>query len=154
MRAAPPVSYPMGPCFFQQALYFAITVLAVGVWCAWYWSQTAPWAQGTVALMLGAWVVWAQRDARVEPAWLVWDGAVWRWETLQGQVCEGRLAVQWDWQQTLLLRFDPPSAESLAGWAAPRWMWLARGPDIELWEDLRRAVHGPQTKLENSGEMS
>ena len=65
MRAAPPVSYPMGPCFFQQALYVAITVLAVGVWCAWYWSQTAPWAQGTVALMLGAGVVWAQRDARV-----------------------------------------------------------------------------------------
>jgi hypothetical protein len=106
-----------------------------------------------VALLLGIWVVWAQRDTRVVPAWLVWDGAAWRWETLQGQVFEGRLTVQWDWQQALLLRFDPPSGNGLAGWSAPRWMWLARGPDVELWEDLRRAVHGPQTKLENSGEM-
>ena len=68
MRAAPPVSYPMGPCFFQQALYAAITVLAIAVWCAWCWSQTAPWAQGAVAVLLGAWVVWAQRDTRVLPA--------------------------------------------------------------------------------------
>jgi len=66
----------------------------------------------------------------------------------QGQVCEGRLAVQWDWQQALLLRFDPPSGEGLANGPAPRWMWLVRGPDAELWDDLRRAVH-PQTKLEN-----
>ena len=153
MRAAPPVSYPLGPCFFQQALYAVITLLTVGVWCAWCWSQTAPMAQSAVALLLGAWMVWAWRDTRVQPAWLVWDGAAWRWETVQGQVCEGRLAVQWDWQQALLLRFDPPSGEGLANGPAPRWMWLARGPDAELWDDLRRAVHGPQTKLENSGEM-
>lgn len=153
MRTAPPVSYPLGPCFFQRVLYVALAVLAVVVWCAWCWSQNAPWAQGAAALMWGAWVVGAWRDTRVMPAWLVWDGAAWRWETLQGQVFEGRLGVQWDWQQTLLLRFDPPSEEFVEGWAAPRWMWLSRGPDAARWEDLRRAVHGPQTKLENSGEM-
>jgi hypothetical protein len=32
-------------------------------------------------------------------------------------------------------------------------MWLASGQDAALWEELRRAVYGPQTKLENSGEM-
>jgi hypothetical protein len=153
MRAAPPVSYPLGPCFFQQAMYASITLLAVGVWCAWCVSQTVPMAQSAVALLLGAWGVWAWRDTQVVPAWLVWDGQAWRWETLQCLACEGRLAVQWDWQQVLLLRFDPPSGEGLAGGSAPRWMWLARGPDAELWDDLRRAVHGPQTKLENSGEM-
>jgi hypothetical protein len=31
----------MGPCFFRQALYVVITLLALGVWCAWCWSQTA-----------------------------------------------------------------------------------------------------------------
>jgi hypothetical protein len=153
MRAAPPVSYPLGPCFFQQALYVAITVLAVVVWCAWWLSQNAPWAQGAVALLLVGWVVWAQGDTRAEPAWLVRDGEAWRWETVQGQVCEGRLVVQWDWQQALLLRFDPPSGEILKGWPAPRWIWLACGRDAALWEELRRAVHGPQTKLENSGVM-
>ena len=152
MRAAPPVSYPLGPCFFQQALYAAITLLAVGVWSAWCWSLSAPMAQSAVALVLGAWVVWAWRDAQVQPAWLVWDGAAWHWETVQGQICEGRLSVQWDWQQTLLLRFDPPSVDVLAGWPAPRWLWLACGPDIETWEAVRRAVHGPQRQLENSGD--
>ena len=154
MRTAPPVSYPLGPCFFHQGLYAVITLLAAGVWCAWFWSQDAPRAQGAMALLLGVWVLWAHRDAQVVPAWLVWDGEAWRWETLQGEVCIGRLAVQWDWQQVLLLRFDPPSGEGLAGWSAPRWMWLASGQDAALWEELRRAVYGPQTKLENSGEMS
>ena len=153
MRTAPPVSYPLGPCFFQQGLYLVITVLAAGFWGVWCWSQDAPWAQGVVALFLLVWVVWAQRDTRVLPAWLVWDGAAWRWETLQGQVYEGQLVVQWDGQQVLLLRFAPPSGEHIEGWAAPRWMWLSRGQDAALWEELRRAVHGPQTKLENSGEM-
>jgi hypothetical protein len=69
-----------------------------------------------VALFLVVWVVWAQRDTRVLPAWLVWDGAAWRWETLQGQVYEGQLVVQWDGQKVLLLRFDPPSGEFIEGW--------------------------------------
>ena len=98
MRTAPPVSYPLGPCFFQRALYVVLAVLAVMVWCAWCWSQNAPWVQGAVALMWGVWVVGALRDTRVVPAWLVWDGAAWRWETPQGQVFEGQLGVQWDWQ--------------------------------------------------------
>jgi hypothetical protein len=113
MRTAPPVSYPLGPCFFQQGLYLVITVLAAGIWGAWCWSQDAPWAQGVVALFLVVWVVWAQRDTRVLPAWLVWDGAAWRWETLQGQVYEGQLVVQWDGQRSCFCALIPHLGNSL-----------------------------------------
>ena len=39
MRAAPPVSYPLGPCFFQRAVYVAMAVLATVVWWAWALSK-------------------------------------------------------------------------------------------------------------------
>ena len=148
MRAAPPVSYPLGPCLFQRALYIAISNLIVVVWLAWTLTQSAAWAQGAVALVGLGLVAWAVVDVRVVPAWLVWDGDSWHWETLQGQVCEGRVRVEWDAQRVLLLHFDTPSGGT---GSAPRWMWLARGQDATLWNDLRRAVHAQQPQLNKFG---
>lgn len=150
MRAAPPVSYPLGPCFFQRAVYVAMAVLATVVWWAWALGQSAQAAQGVLAVFLLGLMVWAVKDVQVVPAWLVWDGECWRWETPQGQVCEGQVRVAWDAQQALLLRFDTPSAGAVS---APRWIWVSCGPDAALWDDLRRAVHAQQPQLNNIGGL-
>lgn len=148
MKTAPPVTYALGPCFFQRALYTLVALSAVVVWLAWTLSQNHPKAQWAVALLLLALMVWAVLDVQVTPAWLVWDGKSWYWETPKGQVCGGKVKAVWDAQQVLLLRFDTPSAKAVS---APRWIWVTRGPDEPLWDDLRRAVHAQRPQLNNFG---
>jgi hypothetical protein len=150
MRAAPPVSYPLGPCFFQRALYVAIAMGATVVWLAWTLSQSALEAQVALAVCMLGLMVWAVQDVQVVPAWLVWDGESWHWETPQGQACEGQVKVAWDAQQALLLRFDTPSAGAVS---APRWIWVDCGSDAALWDDLRRAVHAHRPQLNNFGGL-
>ncbi len=72
---------------------------------------------------------------------LVWDGDVWRWESIgyQSGSAEYELSVIADFQRILLVRLQNQAHVSL-------WLWVERNAMQERWLDLRRAVYSPHRR--------
>ncbi len=76
---------------------------------------------------------------------LVWDGQLWRWESLgyQTGAAEQTLFVIADFQNLLLLRLENHAHASL-------WLWAEQKAFPERWLDLRRAVYSPRRATDAS----
>ncbi len=137
MRAAPPVSYPMGRPRWRRALLSLLMLLHLTVMGAVVALQPdAHLALIMGLLLLPAWIL----TLRIEPtagAQLQWDGTCWHLMDSAHPV-SGQLQLVMDLQRVLLLRWVPPFFS-----AAPRstWLWVEENADPVIWRDVRRAVY-------------
>ena len=148
MHNAPSVSYPVGRCVLQRRLWLGLGALDLALMFAWAMQQPP----GGVfflagALLLGAF--WTLRPQRKDESFAVLsfeDGAWMLGERatsspLQpGSVHVGVVKPVFDWQSTLLLKWQP-SSDTLR--RRTLWLWVDRSALPERWSDLRRAVYGP-----------
>ena len=144
MHNAPSVSYPVGRFVFPlwllrlQALFSLVLLLL--------WASTQPIGLLWCVAAVGCAIAWAlgRKTLRAQGGWLCWDGAQWRWrldfpsaEPALGQEGVGQVNTVLDWQNILLLRWQPLT---YAGQPPVRWLWLGRRASPQSWQALRRAV--------------
>lgn len=134
LGTAPAVVYPLSRPVFLHAMLLLVLCLAMGVDLAWAALASAgdwrPWVGllATAAIAAGCW--W--KGPLTEAGRLSWDGADWRWESVDAPI-GGTIHVRLDAQSGLLVRFVTAAGAS-------RWLWLARAADPSQWLALRRAV--------------
>ena len=140
---APPVSFPVGRCFWEAWVLSGLCLLLLGVVVAAAAQGADPREHAAAArfLVLGlvGWVLvvaWAGRRWQHSPRGrLLWREGQWQWWP-EGQtevVPVAAVHVALDGQGVLLLRLA-------GGHGQPDWMWLERRRDVAHWDDLRRAV--------------
>jgi hypothetical protein len=107
-------------------------------------SLGAPAALGAAAL--GVIVAWSVRELwNAGPVTLVWNGELWQLyldESTAGACAGGRLEVQLDCGDWMLLRFvpDPPAQR-----ARSRWLPAQRDASAHDWHALRCALYSPRS---------
>jgi len=134
MRHIAVVSYPVGPSPFQlfsKWLLLLITAIVQLVW--WIHRPEQAWTHLSVLLL---WTAPALLILR-ETVWPVagslrWTGSNWTWQT-QGQILQGTVVVQLDFQSRILIEFKVPGQRS-------SWLWLSAAADSAAWLSLRRAI--------------
>ena len=144
---APPVVYPLGRSRFQA-------VVLTGLWLAGllavlFWlnvGRSIDWRAFLAAVVLlfaglAAFKGWINSPN----GQLMWDGQLWRWESLgyQTSVAEQTLFVIADFQNLLLIRLENQAHASL-------WLWAERKASPERWLDLRCAVYAPHRATDGS----
>ena len=140
---APPVSYPVGRCFWEGGVLLGLCLLLLGTLLTAATVGADPREHPAAArfLVLGL-LGWCLAAALAFRHWrrspqgqLRWARGQWTWSADGANDAHLLSAIElaWDGQTLLLLRLHAPSA-------VPRWVWLERQRDVARWDDLRRAV--------------
>ncbi len=134
MHSAPAVTYPVGRCHIRGWLMhglWGLGGLVCGLWLLAVGRLGA--LQGLALLVWGGVGLFAWRSLRLAPqGTLRWDGQQWRWLGPDGG-SDGVVHARLDFQQLLLLEFQPVTGQVL-------WLWLDRTMAPNRWIALRRAV--------------
>jgi toxin CptA len=147
MHNAPSVSYPLGRFSLPLGLLLLQAGLSGIFLVVWASAQPIGW---TGYVGAGGCVLACALNHRIwrgQRGWLCWDGAQWHWRdertvafASMGTVGVGEVKTVLDWQNILLLRWQPLT---YAGQPAVRWLWLGRRASESNWLALRRAVWMP-----------
>lgn len=144
MHNAPSVSYPVGRFVLPLWLWRLHVLLNLAFLSLWAMSQ--PIGPLWCIAAAGCALVWAlgRKTLRDQGGYLCWDGALWRWRldspddgSTLGLEGVGQVNTVLDWQNFLLLRWQPLTYESRP---TVRWLWLGRSASPQSWPALRRAV--------------
>jgi len=146
MYNAPSVSYPVGRCAFQRAVYVALATAASVVLLVWALMQplSVIWFWG--ALASGLAIAAGGRAYLFDRGVLTWDGQDWYLHDQAGDLKNalGAVTVTLDVQHTLVLHWQPLSEERVL---SKRWLWVGAENSPSFWQDLRCAVFARSNTL-------